>query len=169
MRLCVFLVLLALPAFLVEAQTFGEVEDRQTNVPSYYFHVLPGEGTMQVFVWGTVRAPGLYVVSDETGLDELLSLAGGPQLREIRNNDRREVAIRLYHPEGGARTIAYEALLDEMIANPGEYPPLRDGDVIEVTVHDIQGFGWRDLFSIAGAVAAVALAVERIISLSSGN
>ena len=81
MRLCVFLVLLALPAFLVEAQTFGEVEDRQTNVPSYYFHVLPGEGTMQVFVWGTVRAPGLYVVSDETGLDELLSLAGGPQLR----------------------------------------------------------------------------------------
>ena len=43
------------------------------------------------------------------------------------------------------------------------------GDVIEVVVHDIQGFGWRDVFSIAGAVAAVALAVERIVSVASNN
>ena len=169
MRFGVFLVLLALPVLPTKAQTFGEVEDRDSNVPSYFFHVLPGEGTMQVFVWGTVRAPGLYVVSEETGLDELLSLAGGPQLREIRNNDRREVTVRLYHTEGDARTVAYEALLEEMVAKPGAYPPLQEGDVIEVVVHDIQGFGWRDLFSVAGAVAAVALAVERIVSVASSN
>ena len=164
MRLCLFLALLALSVLSTKAQTFGEVEDRQTNVPSYFFHVLPGESTMQVYVWGTVRAPGLYVVSEETDLGELLSLAGGPELNAIRNNDRREVTVRLYHIEGATRTVAYEALLEEMVAEPGEYPPLHGGDVIEVATHDIQGFSWRDILTVAGAAAAVALAVERIIS-----
>ena len=169
MRLGVFLVLLALPVLPTRAQTFGEVEDRQTNVPSYFFHVLPGEATMQVYVWGTVKAPGLYVVSNETDLGELLSLAGGPQLNALRNNDRREVTIRLYRTEGAIRTVGYEALLEEMIAEPGEYPPLQDGDIVEVATHEIQGFSWRDIFTVAGALAAVALAVERIVSISSGN
>jgi len=169
MRLGVFLVLLVMPALSARAQTFGEVEDRQTNVPSYFFHVLPGEATMQVYVWGTVKAPGLYVVSSQTDLGELLSLAGGPQLNAIRNNDRREVTIRLYHVEGEVRAVTYEALLEQMVAEPGEYPPLQDGDVIEVATHEIQGFSWRDIFTVAGALAAVALAVERIVSISSGN
>ncbi len=169
MRFGVFLVLLAMSAPSTRAQTFGEVEDRQTNVPSYFFHVLPGESTMEVHVWGTVKAPGLYVVSAETDLGTLLSLAGGPQLREIRNNDRREVTIRLYRTEGDARVVAYEAMLEELVAEPGEYPSLQDGDVIEVATHEIQGFSWRDIFVVAGGLAAVALAVERIVSISSGN
>lgn len=169
MRLGVLLILLALPVLPTKAQTFGEVEDRESNVPSYFFHVLPGESTMQVHVWGTVKAPGLYVVSAETDLGELLSLAGGPQLREIRNNDRREVTIRLYHTEGETRAVAYEAMLEEMLAEPGEYPPLQDGDVIEVATHEIQGFNWRDIFTVAGGLAAVALAVDRIVSISRGN
>lgn len=169
MRFRILLVLLALPALATNAQTFGEVEDRQTNVSSYYFHVLPGEATMQVYVWGTVRSPGLYVVSRETDLGEVLSLAGGPQLREINDNDRREVTIQLYHTDGETRTIAYEALLEEMVAEPGAYPPLQEGDVIQVATHEIRGFSWRDVFTIAGAVAAVALAVERIVSTASGN
>ncbi len=164
MRLGLFLIAFTLQAVAPNAQTFGEVEDRQTNVASYFFHVLPGEATMQVYVWGTVRAPGLYVVSEATDLGELIALAGGPQLASIRNNDRREVTVRLYHTEGEIRTMAYESMLEEMIAAPGAYPPLQDGDIIEIATHEIQGFSWRDVLTIAGGVAAVALAVERIIS-----
>jgi len=169
MRLSVLLVLLALPILPAKAQTFGEVEDRQTNAESYFFHVLPGESTMQVYVWGTVVEPGLYVVSEETDLGELLSLAGGPELKTINNNDRREVTIRLYRTEGGVRTIAYEALQEVMIAEPGAYPPLQDSDVVEVATRDIKGFSWRDIFVVAGGLAAMALAVDRIISIASGN
>lgn len=164
MRPGFILALLAMQAMAANAQTFGEVEDRQTNVVSYFYHVLPGEATMQIYVWGTVRAPGLYVVSEATDLGELLALAGGPQLASIRNNDRREVTVRLFHMEGEIRTMGYETSLEEMIAEPGAYPALRDGDIIEVATHEIQGFSWRDILTIAGGVAAVALAVERIVS-----
>ena len=64
-----FWILLLLPVLCVQAQaqpssqSFGIAEDRQTNVPSYYFHVLPGEATIQVYVWGTVGAPGAYTVA----------------------------------------------------------------------------------------------------------
>ncbi len=166
---CVLVVFLISFALGSKAQTFGEVEDRQTNVESYFFHVLPGESTMQVYVWGTVRGPGLYVVSEATDLGELLSLAGGPAIMEINDNDKREVTIRLYHTEGGARTIAYEAQMEEMISEPGAYPPLQDGDVVEVATHDIKGFNWRDIFSVVGAVAAVALVVDRVVSISTSN
>lgn len=169
MRLGIVVFLLALPVLHAQAQTFGEVEDRQTNVPSYFFHVLPGESTIQVYVWGTARAPGLYVVSQETDMGELLSLAGGPEVEGIQDNDRREVTVRLFRTEGETRTIAYEALMEQMLAEPGAYPPLRDGDVIEVATHDIQGFNWRDIFSVVGAAAAVALVVDRVVSISSGN
>ena len=66
-----------LPA--VSAQpSFGGVEDRQTNVQAYYFHFLPGEATIRVNIWGTVRQPGAYEVGEATTLGELISLAGGP-------------------------------------------------------------------------------------------
>ena len=55
-------------------------------------------------------------------------------------------------------------MLEEMVAETSEYPPLHGGDVIEVATHDIKGFSWRDILTVAGAAAAVALAVERIIS-----
>ena len=150
---------------VVSAQpSFGAIEDRQTNVTAYYFHVLPGEATIRVNIWGSVRAPGVYEVGEATTLGELVSFAGGPQLQVLRDNARREIDVTLYRREGDARVLAYAASLGDMVEGDGAYMLLQDGDVAEIELREIRGFSWRDAFTIVSATAAVALAVERIAS-----
>ena len=57
-----FLVLGCLLGFsdVVAAQEVGRVEQVESNTQPYYFFLRPGEATTQLYVWGNVRAPGLY-------------------------------------------------------------------------------------------------------------
>lgn len=160
------LFVLAAPAV---AQNFGQIEDRQTNVPAYFFHVLPGEATMRVYVWGTVAAPGVYEIAQNRDLAEVLALAGGPRADAIRGNSRIETTIRLYRMEGATRTLVYERLVEEMVGEPGSYPPLNEGDVIQIETREFPPFTWRDAITIAGGVAVSLLAIERMIALAGGG
>ncbi|HLT47827.1 MAG TPA: hypothetical protein VK002_11410 [Rubricoccaceae bacterium] len=166
MRLAVLL-LLALAAGADAQPSYGAVEERQTNVPAFFFHVLPGEPTISVYVWGTVRAPGLYEVGTGTDLGELLTLTGGPEAGPETEDRVVTTTVRVFRAQGDARVLAYEAVLDEVVREPGRYPDLRDNDIVEVetTVEEVGGFSWRDALSVVTSVAAVALAVERISSL----
>ena len=161
-RLALF-TLLALPTALAAQPSYGVVEDRQTNVPSYYFHVLPGEATIGVYVWGMVRAPGLYDVSTATDLGELLALAGGPEARPESDDEIVVTTVRLFRFDGSRRDLAYEAEVDGVLLE-GNYPPLQDGDIVEVEteVTELRPFTWRDAVTIVTGVAAVALSVERL-------
>jgi hypothetical protein len=145
---------------------YGAVEERQTNAQGYYFFVLPGEPTKQVSVWGTVRLPGVYVVSADADLSEVLSLAGGPLLSAIPDRTQRDVTIRVYHTEGAARSLAYEAPLAQMVREPGAHPALRSGDVIEVETRDTRLRDYRDTLAIVASIGTVAVVVLQIVSLA---
>lgn len=160
--LAALLVLLAAPAAF--GQRFNRVEETKSNVGAYFYHVVPGAATVQVYVMGTIQSPGLYEVSDGTHLGQLLALAGGPTLGPQSRATDRDVTVRLFRPGGGyGERPLYEARLDEALARPEAYPTLRDGDVMTVEITEKDRFGWRDMFTVVGAVSALALAVESVV------
>jgi hypothetical protein len=158
----VALIALALMAGPATAQSFGRVETTNSNVSSYFFHVQPGAATVQVSVLGTVRSPGMYEVSDGTDLGQLMALAGGPLLSPRERQQTREVTVRLFRQQSESRLLIYDAPLDDFVENAQSYPVMRDGDVLTVEVVERRHFGWRDVFPIVGAIASVALAIDRM-------
>lgn len=168
-RTAVFLLAAAALATPLRAQTFGQVEERRSTSQAYFVHVLPGEATVVVSVWGTVQRPGTYEVSDGTDMGQVLSLAGGPVLAPLRQASDtdvvREVRVRLYRQDGPARTLLYDATLDEMVAAPAAYPTLRDGDVVEVQTSETEQrrWTWRDTATIGGLAASTLIALSQFI------
>lgn len=159
-----FLVLGCLLGFsdLVAAQEIGRVEQVESNTQPYYFFLRPGEATTQLYVWGNVRAPGLYEVGSETRLDQVLSLAGGPLVTAIQAPGSQTVTVRIYRAESGSRALAYEAELEQMVQEPSAYPVLQDGDLVYVETKNRQGFSLRDALTILGSAAAILVAVDRV-------
>ena len=152
--------------------TFGQVEERRSTSQAYFVHVLPGEATVVVSVWGTVPLPGTYEVSDGTDLGEILSLAGGPLFTPVRQTSEadltREVRIRLYRQTGQSRALLYDATLEETVASPTAYPTLADGDVVEVTTAETERrrWTWRDTATIGGLAASAVIALSQFILIA---
>ncbi|MEM1145758.1 MAG: hypothetical protein AAGI88_24555 [Pseudomonadota bacterium] len=148
-----------------QAQEVGRVEQIEFNTQPYYFHLQPGEATTQVYIWGSVKLPGVYEVSASTDLGMLLSLAGGPaDQRPVTLPGRRTTQIQHFRIRGDVRDIIYEAELEEMLLETSQYPQLRDGDIVYVKSEEVRGFSWRDLVAVLGATAAVVIAVERVLA-----
>lgn len=170
-RLSAVLVLLALFSGPLRAQTFGQVEERRSTSRAYFVHVLPGEATVVASVWGTVQLPGTYEVSNGTDMGELLSLAGGPVFAPLRQSTEleleRDVRVRLYRQDGMARTLAYDATLDEVVAAPEAYPVIQDGDIVEVTTAETERrrWTWRDTATVGSLVATGAITVLQVFLL----
>jgi hypothetical protein len=144
-----------------QAQDFGEVEETNSNVSSYFFFVEPGEGVIEVKVMGTVRQPGLYRVNPGIDLGTLLALSGGP-VHDVRERNRdRETTIRLFRPRGGGEQalIFEEDFEGGITTRSAQYPQLQDGDVMTVEVVQDRTFEWRDAVSILSAAATVAFAI----------
>lgn len=146
-------------------QGVGQREATRSNIASYYYYAEPGDLTMQVNVWGTVRNPGRYEVRTETDLGELLSYAGGPQLTRMREQDERTITIRVARVTEGRRTIVFETELDSMITSSEAYPVLEGGDVVTVETTEDPGFTWQDAIGTIGSVASIGLLVVRAIEI----
>jgi protein involved in polysaccharide export with SLBB domain len=145
-------------------QRFSRVEDIRSNISAYYFYVEAGTATIQVYVLGTVRHPGLYELTDGTDLGRLLALSGGPVLDVRQRSSRREVTLRLFRPGSYRSEPLYESRLDDAVTRPEAYPVLREGDVITIEVVEKQRLNWRDAFTVLGGVSALAIAVRQIIT-----
>ena len=145
-----------------QAQSFDRIDKTRTNT-AFFFFAQPGDATIQISLWGSVRAPGIYEVPVGTNLDKLLTMAGGPPPDIRESGTRREVIIRLFREQGAGRTMIYEASLDRMLVETEAYPVLQDYDVLtlETIVH--RGFGWRDALSVIISVGTLILIVERLI------
>jgi len=156
-----------LAATPVAAQpAYGRVEETRTNAPAYFFFSVPGEATIRVAVWGTVRAPGLYDVRDGTTLDQVLSLAGGPVLEPQREDEEVTITVRVFRGGGEAREVAYQAALADFVAQPGRYPALADGDVVEVATRQRRLGSWRDALPVVASVAGLATVILQVINLT---
>jgi hypothetical protein len=51
-----------------------------------------------------------------------------------------------------------------MVENPGGYPVLQGGDLLQVdaTVHQPQPFGWRDGLRILTSLSSIVILVDRV-------
>lgn len=158
--------LLALTALDVQAQErrFGRVEETETNIDSYYYYVQPGAAAVAVKVLGTVRNPGLYLLSEGTDLGKLLALSGGPVLDPRQRSIEHTAIIRLFRPRTGGQALIYKAELEGgVVTEPEAYPALEDGDVMTVEVIKDRGFTWRDVFTVTNTVVLIALTVTRLV------
>lgn len=162
------LVLLLAAASLrpAHAQELRPVDERVATAPGYFTYVLPGERTSQVSVLGTVRAPGLYVVSAGTDLGALLALAGGAAVGPLSSEIERTVTVRLFRATaGGTREVLYERTA-EAFARDGEgYPVVRDGDTVEVTTFERRRRTYRDTLTLVGGISTAVIAVIQIVTL----
>jgi hypothetical protein len=76
------------------------------------------------------------------------------------------VTIRLSRTTDAARTVIYEAPLEQLFGAQSNYPSLQDGDIVTVDVEYQQRFGWRDAATIFSSIGTVAVIVLNIIRLS---
>ena len=121
-----------------------------------------GEATIQVLVLGSVASPGVYEVGVSVEMDQLLALAGGTPLTS-GGVGRTEVTIRLFREDASQRELVYEASLEEMLAEPGLYPPLNDGDVftVESIVSGANRLNILDLVNVIASLTSIILLFTR--------
>jgi hypothetical protein len=183
------IVALASPDRAAWGQEFGRIEDTQSNV-SYFFHAQPGQATVQVSLWGTVRQTGIYEIPVGTELNDLLSMAGGvPETARRKGQDAPTTYIRAYRLTGtatneaasgssqdGSAKIAegskerkriFEGTLADVLTGEAQPPLLNEDDIIVVeTVQPRRGFGWRDALSLASTLGTLTLLGLRIFRTS---
>lgn len=156
------LILLASSALSLHAQSLADVDRSRYSPAAYYNYAQPGDVTILVNVWGTVRNPGLYQVPQGTRLRRLISLSGGPNLTPGRRREKRTITLSLIR---GEAPIVQETM-EGQISATAQDPELADGDVITIEMTTQQRFGWRDVIPIVNTVALIALALERISNVN---
>lgn len=153
----------------VQAQQFDRVGNVKATGTSYYIFAPAGEATVQVLMLGSVGSPGVYEVGEQTNLGQLLALAGGTGLGPLTSGQERRVTVRLLREEEGRRSLIYEAPWENMLAEPVQYPVLRDGDVLmveTVLVNQSNKFSVRDGLQVLTALSTIALLIERLARIS---
>lgn len=179
-----FVVCLALSVLTpdpVQAQKFGRTEDVESSI-AYYYYALPGQATVQVSLWGSLGRTGIYEIPDSTGLDRLLSMAGGAPI-EIRQKgkDPARVTVQLHRnttstvdPDstdrrGGdsnglakGRRVIFSATMEEMLSGDVQYPILQEDDIIVVEVVRPRDFDWRDVLRVVTSLGTLALLTLRL-------
>ncbi len=97
--------------------------------PGYFFYAKPFEVTMSVNLWGEVPQQGVYVVSTNTDIIQLLSYAGGP--RDKSNLDEVLVYRVGAKKDQKARTLKRISVRD-ILEGRSEPVLLAPGDMIVV-------------------------------------
>lgn len=144
----------------VQGQAIGRVGSVNAQGTAYKVFAEPAEATVQVLVLGGVSS-GIYEIGVGTDLGELFALTGGAQWYDTRQV-RRQSTARLYRSHEQQRSLVYEASIEDMLQNTGEYPVLRDGDLFVVEVDERPRFDWRDGLRLFTAVNTVLLLASRL-------
>ncbi|RMF58362.1 MAG: hypothetical protein D6746_09840 [Bacteroidetes bacterium] len=156
----VFLVLM-LVAVPASAQEFGRHNRITASGTAYHVFAEPGQATIQVQVVGAVSA-GIYEVSAGTDLGRLVALTG-LTLTPGASGTSVRYRVKLFRDQpDGRRLLLYDAPLEEMLANPGAYPVLQEGDVVMIESKVSQRFQWRDALTILTSLSTIILLVDRL-------
>lgn len=138
------------------------------TVGALYNYSDPNSVNFRIQLWGYVRFPGFYVVPAGTSLNELISLAGGPQ-EDASLDDIRVVRIK----EGSPTTMVkynYDDLVwQDEINNKVEYVTLNAGDVV-IVPGEPRYFAREDVafyLGILTSLASIGALVISIIALTS--
>ncbi len=165
MMRCVSFCLLILfgSAGLAHAQRLNELDRSRYSPAAYYNFAEPGDVTILVNVWGSVRNPGLYEIPQGTRMNTLVSIAGGPELvSSVTARNKRIITLRLLRAtDGQHRPVVDTQMTDEVLIAKDD-PVLSNQDVLILETRLKEKFSIRDVFPIVAAIGTVALAIERI-------
>ena len=145
----------------------------------------PGQPVINVYVWGAAGLSGVWEVEAATDLVELLSLARPEGIGVIQPGTRQDATVSVYRlavPTGGAavaslgplapaasregaggpRELVYSGPLDSLLVSAGPGFALAEADVVTVEVRQTRPFGWRDITTIVGTAASLAVLILRV-------
>ena len=124
----------------------------------------PGSINIKIQLWGYVKFPGFYIVPIRTSVNELISLAGGPQedalLNDVRViktiNDTTSVMVRFNFND---------IMWEEILSGPLKIVPLEAGDIV-VVPGEPRYFLRQDISFYLSVVTALASLAALIISIT---
>lgn len=108
---------------------------QSTTSPGQYVQVYarPGRPTINVFVWGSVGAPGIWRVEPEVDLVELLSVVRVPGVGIDEAGVHEQTRLQIFREQGGRRVEVYSEEVEYLLSVARAYPTLQEGDILEVT------------------------------------
>ena len=127
----------------------------------------PGDLTIFVDVWGAVRAPGVYEISEGTRLSTLLSYAGGPPITTLGEEQDQIYTLRIYRGGQGEKNLVYEMVMDDAVTALEGDPVLQSGDLFTAEMRVKQRFNWRSVLEVASSFASITLLLLRIQAIAS--
>lgn len=156
-------------AFLLVAPLSASAQPTVGQGVAVYRFAEPGQPVIAIDLWGAVRSTGRFFVPEETGLVDLLTLAGGPILQAETERAVREVTVDVSRMQDSGRAIVFSSAMENLTNGAAPPPPpLLNGDVVTVRTSVEQTFSWTDGLSVVAAVASVTLVILRIASISGG-
>jgi polysaccharide biosynthesis/export protein len=133
--LTVILLFTILSANLVGQENIQIGKSFKGNIPSngaLYDYSDPDGINIKVMVWGYVKYPGQYIISSANGVNELLSLAGGP----TQDADVDDLKLFRINKDSSQTIINFNYsdlfLNNGGLSKPLKIPGLRPGDILLV-------------------------------------
>ncbi len=145
----------------VSGGPLGQVRSN-ISAGNYYYVSKPGELTMEVNIWGSVRSPGRYEVPISTNLVQLVSYAGGPTQDAVLD----EVRVTRFskNPSGQLVAELHTVNLEDLSKASQAGLILLAGDTIYMDHSSWATF--RDVFSVVTTVALVTSAIAQVVYAS---
>lgn len=155
---------LLLPILLVLGLYAAPISAQDLPSSESFIHTFarPGQPTIQVYIMGSVGTAGIWRIEQDTDLIELLSAANVSGFGENPPDHRTRVNLRIYRTNSDTRAMAYEARLDDVLAEGATYPPLEEGDVLEVETQRRRTLGIALASQVIGAASSLTLLILRL-------
>jgi hypothetical protein len=123
----------------------------------------PSSINIKVQLWGYVKFPGYYVVPDGSSINELISLAGGPDADALLND------VRVMKFKEDSSTVIQKYNYNELMWEDGDkseirFVPLQAGDVV-VVPGEPRYFLRQDISFYLSIVTALASVAALLISI----
>lgn len=142
MRLNLFFIIILSLVFIssLSAQEDIQIGSKKYNQlwQSGFFDFSDPSGiNIKVQLWGGVRFPGYYIIPARSSINDLISLAGGP------NQDAMIEDIRVFRTDADSSSVMYkydydDLLWEDELGTTIKFPKLLAGDMIMVQAsHDI--------------------------------
>ena len=134
MRLASTILLTAVTFLHLSAQVSTQTEistskQAEGSRPGYFIYAKPFEVTMTVNLWGEIPQQGIYVLSTNTDIVQLISYAGGPRDR----SNLEEVLVYRTSARKDVKTRTLKIVnVRDILEGKAEPLPLAPGDMIVV-------------------------------------
>ena len=145
----------------------GSLGTRSGQQGGLFDYSNPSSINIKVQLWGYVRYPGYYIVPAGTGLNELISFAGGP-MEDASLDQIRVTKIKEGTPTKMLKYNYNDMVWEDEIKSQINFVKLEAGDIV-VVPGEPRYFVREDIAFYLGIVTALASITALIISILYAN